>query len=341
MTGSLRRSIVVAALVAAWGAAGSAGAQAVAGASAEWQKVLAGAKREASVTLYGSPPPEAMERIVAGFRKVHPGIEIGYFRGATAQVLPRIESERTGNLDGGDLWITTEIAWLRDRHKEGRLLKPAGPSLQGWPADSLLQGTIVLAGREPFVIPYNTQLVSAPPKGYLDLLKPEFRGKIGTSDLVATTVIAFYDWLEKTQDKDYLAKLKAQNPKLYLGGQPISQSVASGEIVIGAFSQPTATKPLKNKGAPIDYVIPSPGLGVQYAFAALGWSKRPNAALLLADYLMSVEGQTAWHGSGETASPRTGIRGSLAYSGITPWDTEFYTPAVSKEYRERWTRIFK
>lgn len=338
-TGSWRSAVVLAAGLALASIAQAAGAQPAP--SPDWAKIVAAAKKEGKVTVYSAQPPEALASIVNGFKKAYPDIAVETLRGPSSQVFPRVEQERASGLDGGDVWITTELVWLLDRAKEGKLLKPQGPGLNGWPSAFLMSDTVVLGGREPFVIPYNKTLVSNPPKNYVDLLKPEFKGKVGTSDLAATTVIAFYDWLEKTQDKDYLTKLKDQNPKFYVGGTPTSQAVASGEIAVGVFTQTTATKPLMEKGAPIDYVIPKPGLGVQYVIGAFGWSKRPNAALVMLDYIMSAEGQTAWHGAGLTASPRTGIPGSLDIASITAWDPLAYPANVAKDYTDRWNRIFK
>lgn len=308
---------------------------------AEWAKTVAAARKEGKVTFYSSQPPGALDRFIAGFKKTYPDIAIESSRGASAQLFPRVQQELASGSDGGDVWINTELLWLIDRSREGKLLKPAGPALAGWPSRFLVEGAVVLAGREPFIITYNKTLVPTPPKGYADLLRPEFKGRLASSELAATTVVAFYDWLEKTQGADYLAKFRAQNPKLYLGGVPIAQAVASGEVSIGAFGQPTATKPLMEKGAPVDYVIPDPGLGVEYIAAAFGWSRRPNAALVLLDYVMSAEGQTAWHGTGETASPRSDVKGAIPIASVTPWDPHAYPADVANRYREKWTRIFK
>jgi len=343
--GIILRPVVLAAWLLAWLPASipaPASAQTGPGYQvAEWARIVAGARKEGKVTFYTSQPPGAQTRFVDGFRKLYPEIAVEVSRGASAQLFPRVQQELASGADGGDVWINTELLWLIDRAKEGRLLKPAGPATAGWPAQFMVQGTVLLAGREPFIISYNKTLVPNPLKGYADLLRPEFRGRMGSSELAATTVIAFYDWLEKTQGGDYLERFRAQNPKLYLGGVPIAQAVAAGEVIVGAFGQPTATKPLMEKGAPIDYIVPSPGLGVEYIAAAFAWSRRPNAALVMLDFIMSPEGQAAWHGAGETASPRPGIAGSLPIASITPWNPHDYPTEVANNYRERWTRLFK
>ena len=219
---------------------------------------------------------------------------------------------------------------------------PSGPEVAVWPAKYLREGSVVTAGLEPFTITYNTKLVTSnPPSTYADILRPEYKGRLGTSELAATTLIAWYDWLEKTQGKDYLPKMKAQNPKLYNGTTPLAQSLAAGEIAVGAFGNITAFKPLIDQGAPIKFVIPNPGLGFEYAMGGLGWSKRPNATLVFMDYVMSKDGQTAWHGTGEGASPRSDIPGSIPIANVTAWDTSAYPPEVVTKYRAYWSGIFK
>ncbi len=194
---------------------------------------------------------------------------------------------------------------------------------------------------DPFVIPYNKKLIPVPPKSYADLLKPEFKNKLGIPELISTTVTGWYDWLEKSQGADYLVKLKAQNPKFYTGVAQLNQALASGEIGAATFGIVAATKPVMDEGAPSDFALSNPGLAFHYDMAAMGWSKRPNAALVFADFVMSRQGQTVWHGRGESASPLPNIPGAIQALSIALWDPAEYPPAVIDKYREKWTKIMK
>lgn len=344
---AMRARATLLALASALGALGgsSAFAQVASTATsyqpAEWARIVAAAKKEGRVTFYSAPPPAITQLLVDGFKAAYPEISVEFARLASGEAMAKLGQERAGKLDGADLWLGTEVSWFTDRAKEGALIKIAGPASVTWPSRYLREGMVVIAGVEPMVIPYNKKLVPVPPKGYLDLLKPEFKGRMGTSELAATNVVAFYDWLEKTQGADYLTRLKAQNPRLYAGSVPTGQAVASGEIVLSAHGIPTATKPLMQQGAPIDYVVTNPAFGFEYALGVLGWSRRPNAALLFADHLMSLQTQTAWHSRGEGASPLPGIKGSLDVSTISAYDAAAYPADVVNRFRERWTKIFK
>jgi iron(III) transport system substrate-binding protein len=309
--------------------------------SAEWARVLAAAKTEGKAMLYFAGTPPTLERLTEGFKKAHPDIVLESFRLTSTPLIARIEQEVKSGADGADVFLTSDLLWIKSRAREGRLLKPSGPALKGWPAKYLVDGMVVIGGLEPFVIGYNRNLVKTPPQTYADLFKPEFKGKLGTPDMASSTVAAFYGWLEKTQGADFLDKLRAQNPKLYVGAVPSTQAVASGEIIANTYTTPALINGLKKAGAPVDFTMPSPGLAASLGFAAFSWSRRPNAALVLVDYLMSPEGQAAWHGTGDSVSPRPGIPGSLSAASVNTWDESEYPPEVVAGYRLRWAALFK
>ena len=304
----------------------------------DWPSVVAAARKEGRVQFYTGQTLPVANRIVAGFRKQYPDIAVEVTRGPSGEILAKVDQERAANLDGADVFVSTEVAWFTDRARENRLLRPAGPALKAWPAPYLAQGVVPIVGSDPFVIVYNRNLLPNPPKTYAELLGPEYRGKLGTMELASTVLVAWYEWLEKTQAPDFLTRLKAQQPRLYTA---IAQSVASGEIAVSPFGIPSAITPLVQQGAPLAFVVPTPVMGNLYGAGALNWSRRPNAALVLVDYVMSAEGQTLWHGGGESASPLSGIPGAIAMSAITPFDPSRYPAAAVNKYREHWNRIFK
>ena len=87
--------------------------------------------------------------------------------------------------------------------------------------------------------------------------------------------------------------------------------------------------------------MPIPNLGTYYEVAAFGWGKHPNAALVLLDYLMSRDGQTAWHGTGDSASVLPDIKGAVLADGMVAGDGARYTPEFVTNYRNRFLNIFK
>ena len=139
----------------------------MAGASAQgaaaWDTVRAAAKAEGKVVFYSAQTPAALARLVGGFKKAHPEISIEVLRATSADVLTKIEQERAAGIDGADVVITSDVGWLTSLAKAGQLQKPAGPAAAAWPAKYVFDAAVVMPGIEPFVIPYNTALVTSPP----------------------------------------------------------------------------------------------------------------------------------------------------------------------------------
>lgn len=310
--------------------------------AADWRAIQAAARKEGRVVMYATIVAPVLQRLKEDFERANAGMVLEYSRIPSAtQVAAKVEQERKTGVDGADLAINTEALGLKDVAREKLIKPPSGPSAKAWPPGYVILGAIPVLAMEPMVIAYNTNLVKTPITGYQDLLRPEFKGKIGTSDFVSPTIVAWSDWLEKTQPAGFLARFAAQNPRPYSGAAPVTQAVAAGEQSIAAFSVTTVAVPLIEQGAPLKVVVPKPSLGFRITGALLGWSKRPNAGLVLMDYLMSVRGQTTWSGRGETASPLPGIPGALDAQSVNPFDPQPYTAEVVSAYKERWNRLVK
>ena len=321
--------------------AGQALAQGGAAADPAWAKVVAAARQEGRIFLYSSVPTPITAKVKEDFEKAYPGIVLEYVRLASGPLSVKLDQERASNVDGGDVLITTEVGWAKDRVKDGSVKAHLGPEARTWPAEYLVSGVVPLLALEPVTITYNTKMVKTPPTGYLDLLKPEYKGKVGVLDIKASTlVVAFYDWLGKAYGADYLVRLAANQAIVYLSVPNGAQSVASGEMEIASFVNTANGKPLVDQGAQIRMVFPTPGFGTLYVGMALGWAKRPNAAQVFMNYVMSVRGQTAWAGRGDAASPLPNIPGSLNGKSLVLYDPVPYTPEVVKAQVEKWNQLF-
>lgn len=320
-------------------AIGSGAALAQSGGS--WNDVVNAASREGSVLLYTSTPPAVVERITADFQTLYPAIKVGVNRNVTGVLVTKINQERQANVDGADVLISSEIVWYQERAAENALLRIGGPAAAAWPAAHMYRDVVFVGSLEPVGILYNTNLIKTPVAEYKDLLKPELKGKVATSVLNGPTLVAWYDWLEKTQGGDFLQKMAAQQPRMYSGAVTGVQGVASGEVAATFFMNASAVQAMVAQGAPIKFVIPKPTRGLSFRVAVLGWSKRPNAARVLADYLMSRRGQQVWNGKGDAASPMAGIAGSLDSSTFSTYDPKDYPQEVIDAYTKKWDGIFR
>ncbi len=312
-----------------------------AGARAQsWTDIVAAAKKEGKLVLYSATVPALLNRLRIDFEAANPGIQMEVARMDSGPMLPRLDMERQTGADGADMMISTELGWLARREAEGALRKPSGPDVDNWPKQFLSDGGVAVLALEPLILAYNTDSLKTPVTSFQDLLRPDLRGRIGTSTLAATTLIAWYDWLEQTQGPDFLAKFAAQKPKLYAGAVGNTQSLASGEIVATAFTNTSVSLPMIDQGAPIKLVYPNPGFGIRYGAGILAWGKHPNASLVAMNYFMSRRGQTTWAGPGGVASPLPNIPNTLDARTITPFDPLKYPPEAVKAYTEKWNKLF-
>jgi iron(III) transport system substrate-binding protein len=227
--------------------------------------------------------------------------------------------------------------------KEGTLKAPVGPAAAAWPAAYMRGNTYPVLALEPLIVVYNTNVIKTPITGYQDFLRPEFKGtKFGTNTMAATTVIAWYEWLDKSFGADFTTKLAAQQPRMYAGTVQSTQSTAAGEVGATLYSTPGIAIPVADRGAPVKILYPNPSFGIRLGGGIMGWSKRPNAAQVFVNYAMTPRGQTAWVGPlGGTASPLPNIPNSLDPKTINPYDPAQYPPEVVKTLTEKYNRIFQ
>jgi iron(III) transport system substrate-binding protein len=307
-----------------------------------WKAVETAAQKEGRVLLYSQLDPTLQLRLEAGFAKEHPGIKLEVVRISGAAVIARIEQECSAHADGADVVITTVMQWLEKNAKDGVLKAPIGPASKVWPEKYLLGEGAPVLSVEPIVMAYNTNLVKTPITSYQDLLRTDLKGKIGALiPATAPSVVAWYDFLEKIEGEEFMRAFGAQSPRFYPSSVPATQALASGEIAVAAFTLPVIAGPLIQDGAPIKVAVPKQILGVQYGGGILASSRRPNAAQILMDYLISMQGQIMWSGRGESASPLPNVPGSIDPNSITPYDEAGYTPEVMRRFREHFNQMFQ
>lgn len=341
-----RRSLVLTAVLAAAGClplnAALAQANSRSVSAADWAKIQEAARKEGKVIVYATMGPAVHDRIVEAFNANNPGIKMELVRIVGAALTAKIEQERLApNVVGADMMLTADIRWAGDAVKKGYLKTPVGPAAAAYPDAWLRGGQVALMAATPWVMHYNTNLVKTPITSYQDLLRPELAGKIGGVSLVAEVVTLFYKWLDDT-NPGYLEKLAAQKVKMYPSTVGSANSTVSGEISAGVFSVIPVDNALHAQKAPFKTVIPNPSYGFAYGAAIVSWAKNPNAALVAQDFIMSVKGQTAIVGNGESGSPVPGVPGALDTSKVNlsliDWDK--VTPEGVKAFEVRWNSLF-
>ncbi len=147
--------------------------------------------------------------------------------------------------------------------------------------------------RESYVgFMFNKSLVSKGfvAKGFDALLTPELKGRMGIS--IGETSGKILGAMIRTKGEEFVRKLKAQEIKLYSIDAPaLVNVIASGEIIASPAIFQTHTLLAASKGAPLEWA-PMELVPTNVGSAAVAANPpHPHGALLMADFLLSPDGQ--------------------------------------------------
>ncbi len=261
--------------------------------------LIAAAKAEGELVVYGSCEEEYLSAVCAHFEELF-GIKTTFQRLSTGEVQAKIEEEN-GN-PSADVWFGGTTDPYNVVAAEG-LLEPyeavnashlIGPIYRDkdgcW--YGIYKGILgFMANKDELA-----RLGIEAPQDWADLLKPEYEGKIwlsnyntaGTAKLVINTMIQKYGHDEGIQ---YLVDLD-KNIEVYTkSGSGPSKNVGTGECVIGiGFLHDGIHQIVDNGYGNIQLIIPSSGTSFEIgATAIFKGAVHSNAAKLWIEYALSPD----------------------------------------------------
>jgi iron(III) transport system substrate-binding protein len=258
------------------------------------------AKAEGKVTVYTAYLQDVAQKFIDDFTS-QSGIDVDFARLTPTQLQERVISE------GGSKLLGADVIQTSDPLNNQALVKAGAVKCEV--LDTALTRTIDPGNLDPkgcaypttvstMVIAYNTKALgaTAPPQTWQDLLKPEYKGKIGLLIAgVGGSAWSNYMFLRNKYGEEYWQSLAAQNVKVQTSSANLGPQVERGEIPIGIVSASTGMTS-KATGAPVDFVLPSDGLAVYATYTLLSEPSvvkepHPNAAKLFRDWLYSKAGQ--------------------------------------------------
>ena len=267
--------------------------------AAEWDQVIAAAKKEGKVVVYsGYVSPDTHEAIAKAFDRNY-GITIDYLTARGTELRERIRSEQASSRFVGDVLHNAQTL-LELTHAADKPLQVHG----GIPASSRVKAEFrprinefwvpIFTINYGFLVNNNLVKPGEEPKSWQDLLDPKWRGKILSDETRAAGGgrVMFH----MTYDKfgaDYHVKLAEQKLVFARDYRESTRRVARGEYPIYI---PLILSDMVNlKGLPVRYVIPSEGVSYgSYGAAVMKNAPRPNAARLLVDFYLSEEAQAVY-----------------------------------------------
>jgi iron(III) transport system substrate-binding protein len=257
------------------------------------KRLIEGARKEGEVTVYSSMPVDDNTALFDAFEKKY-GIKVKVWRGSSEDIVRRTLAEIRGGRFDVDVIVNNGLG-LEPLHREkvlqavksphlGELIPQAVPPHGEWVAKYL----------NVFVQAYNTNQVKKEdlPKTYRDLLKPEWKGKLGIE-------AEDYDWLaELVRDMGEAEGLKlfreivaANGVSVRRGHTLLTNLTVAGEVPLALTVYSFTAEQLKKKGAPLDWFILGPAIARPNGVGVVKTAQRPHAAVLLFDFLISDEGQ--------------------------------------------------
>jgi iron(III) transport system substrate-binding protein len=289
--------------VIALAALGILASPAVAQTPAEWDKVVAAAKSEGSVTFYtGLPGNPTTKKIGAAFEKKY-GIRMDVLELRATELRERIRAERVGNNATADVMHTsanqTRQIWMEDKTVDNISALPNGNRMRKDIAESWVDRDINIP---TFLLNYamvvNATQVPQPLTSWSDILDPKWKGKILADDFRAIGGgSSYFSVTYEKFGRQFHEKLAAQNVAFTRDMREAERRVARGEYAIYL---PWLVNYLPSlKGLPVKAAMPNEGVVyLPYASSILTKAPHPNAARVLIDFMLSDEGQAIYASEG-------------------------------------------
>ncbi len=336
--------LMAVAVVAAFASAacGSSGSDSTGPVSGGWEDVVAAAKGEGSVLMYSSQKPANLDALKVAFEQEYPEISLEYVRGTDADINPKVEVENQTKRGTADVHMLTDAAWIETAAESGTystdLVGPAFDAPEYEPQTSVISDKFFLTSAAVFSLGWNTTALPSGLQKPADMLDPALKGKIGiVNPSGIASYVDLYRFYEKNFGADYLQKLAELKPRIYPSALGVAQALTSGEIVATPMVQPLVRE--KESGAPVDWALPTPQWGTPWFTHVLSAAPHPNAAQVLASFMVTPAGQKALSLGYASALPN--IEGSVARAqDIALPNATDLTPEALTQYQSDWEKRF-
>ena len=293
------------------------------------------ARGEGAVSLYTSMQLVDSRPLTAAFERKY-GIRVQLWRASGEKVAQRVLTESRGGRFEVDV-IETDGAQMEILHRERQLIALRSPSMRDIPAAIVpAHGNYVPTRLTLYVIAYNTRRVAPQdvPQSYADLLLPKWAGRVALEAADVAWFAAVSRAMGESEGPAYFRKLAAQKPGIRSGHTLMVELVAAGEIDLALDAHVQGVARLKDKGAPIEWKALAPAFGQPSSVGIHKQAPHPNAALLLADFILSREGQ-------EIIKSRNRVPSSQAVdSPLNKFPYQLIDPALMLDDWDKWSRLW-
>jgi iron(III) transport system substrate-binding protein len=285
--------------------------------------------------VYHSSQTEDLRPVFEAFSKKY-GIKVHDWRSSSENVIQRVISEtRAGKRDVDfiennapeqEALVREKMLRTMDSDHFADMRKGTLPAHHQWATSTI----------DVFVQTYNTDRVKKEelPKTYEDLANPRWKGRLG----IEAEDWGWFGTIAETIGQDKGLKtfrdiISTNGISVRKGHTLLAQLVATGEIPFALTVYSYKPPQLKDKGAPIDYMLLPPVIAQMHAVAVTARASHPFAAALLFDFFLG-DGQKLLAGKHFTPSS---TKVASPFNGV---DIKFIDPAENLDKQQQWIKQF-
>jgi iron(III) transport system substrate-binding protein len=257
------------------------------------EDLIAQAKKEQELVIYGTAQAHQVQNYLKNFRKQYPFLQVKYSRATGETLTSKILAEASGGQLSADVVIINNYT-QRIFMKKNMLTPHLAPAIKNFPQGlANPEGYWIGLYLVPYAIEYNTKMVAKNdvPKSYEDLLQPRWKGQMSLEKEEYLVTQAHAQYLGKERALDFFRKLARQDLALVKGHSQQTVLLSAGEFPLVVYNDIARSEEYKGKGAPVNWVDAEPHITVVVAAGMFKSSRHPSAAKLFLNFVASDEGQ--------------------------------------------------
>jgi iron(III) transport system substrate-binding protein len=253
-------------------------------------RLVAGAKREGTVTLYSSATLADQSALLAAFQAKY-GIKVQQWRGSSEDIRARALAEYAAGRYDADL-AETSGSEMEPMVREGLLAPVTTPATAHLIPQAIMPHRAWVATRlSVFVGAYNTDIIKPRdvPKSYEDLRDPKWKGKLGIEADDANWFLSVVGHMGEAKGLALFRDIVAANGiSVRKGHTLLANFVGSGEVPLALTAYSYRVEQMKRvEGAPVELLYLPPVVALPTGAGVFKKAPHPHAALLLLDFYLT------------------------------------------------------